>query len=257
MSTLPETPPRRPATAAPSEVAVYMHSDLLYWWPVWAVGFAMAAWTAFGDRHVAVLPHGATVEGSRIVTPDGSEAVLLPLHVSPSRVPGAVFTLTLLAVLAFGTGWMRGWRAFTFLAAAAAAALLVSTLDAWDDLWRWVAYLHVHINLGGYLVLSSAIGVLWAWQFAVADRWTYVVFSPSQVRVQNEIGDEERVYDTGGLVFEKRPYDWFRYVFGFGAGDIRMRVGGAQGPVIELANVPHVHRQLRRIQALLRTKDVE
>lgn len=143
------------------------------------------------------------------------------------------------------------------MAAAAAVGLLVSTLDAWGELFRWLSYLHVHINLGGYLVLSAVIGGLWAWRFFVTDRWTYVVFSPSQIRVHHRIGQEEQVYDTGGVVFEKRPYDWFRYLVGFGAGDIRLRVGGAGGHSIDLPNVPHVHRQLKQIESLLRTKDVE
>jgi hypothetical protein len=174
-----------------------------------------------------------------------------------SPIPGVLFVLTIAVVVVFGSGWVRGWPALTFLAIVAALALLVSTLDAWGDLLRWVSYLRVHINLGGYIVLSAVIGGIWLWRFAVTDRLTYVVFSPSQVRLLNRIGQEEQVYDTAGVVFEKRPYDWFRYLVGFGAGDIRIRVGGAAGHTIDLPNVPHVHRRLRLIESLLRIKDVE
>jgi hypothetical protein len=247
----------RTEPTATAEVSIYMHSDLLYWWPVWVVGFAMAAWTYLEGRHVAWVPVGTTVEDRRSVLPDDGDAILPSLHVSASRIPGAAFGTTIIAVLAFGTGWLRSWRAYTFLASLVALVLLITALHGWGDLFRYAALLTIHINLGGYLVLSSAICALWSWQFFVADRWAYVVFSPSQVRVQSEIGAEEKVYDTGGMVFEKRPYDWFRYAVGCGAGDIRLRLGGPQGQSVELPNVPHVHRQLRKIEALLRIKDVQ
>ena len=149
---------------------------------------------------------------------------------------------------------MRGWRAYTFAACFVAALLLVSWLEGWDDLARWAAYLHVHINLGGYLVFSTGLLVLWLVQVFIVDRRRYVVFSMSQVRVHNDIGEQEQVYDTGGIAFEKEQNDWFRRIFGFGAGDLRMRVGGQW---VEIPNVIHVGRQLAAIERLLRTKDVD
>jgi hypothetical protein len=165
-----------------------------------------------------------------------------------------VFALTLLAVLAFGTGWLWGWRAFTFTATVAALLLLVSWLEWWGAIARWTAYLHVYINLGGYLVLSTGLLALWLVQFFVVDRRTYVVFTLSQLRVHYTIGEEEKVYDAGGVSFEKAPYDWFRWLVGFGAGDLRVRAGGQ---LIEIPNVVHVGRRLAAIETLLRTKDVE
>jgi hypothetical protein len=74
------------------------------------------------------------------------------------------------------------------------------------------------------------------------------------VRVHNEIGEEEQACDTLGIAFEKAPYDWFRWLFGLGAGDLRVRVGGQW---LEIPNVIGVDRQLDTIEALLRIKDVE
>jgi hypothetical protein len=245
-----------PAThTAPRELKVYMHSWLLYWWPVWAVGYCMAAWTLLDNRHMVLVPEGAFVQGDAVVAPGGAAPIQTGAHVSPSRVPGMAFAVTLLAVLAFGTGWLWGWRAFTFAATLAAVLLLVSWLDVWGDLARWLAYLHVYVNLGGYLVISTGLLILWLVQLFVVDRRTYVVFSMSQVRVHYEIGEEERVYDAGGVSFEKAPYDWFRWLVGLGAGDLRIRMGG--GVIIEIPNVVHLGRRLAAIEALLRTKDVE
>jgi hypothetical protein len=243
-----------PAKSRSRELRVYMHTSLLYWWPVWLVGFVMAAWTLIENKHMALVPAGAVIDATTIVSPEGSAPVLTPVHMTSSRTPGIVFVLTVLVVLTFGGGWMRGWRAYTFAACAASALLLVSWLDGWDELARWATYLQVHINLGGYLIFSTGLLVLWLIQVFIVDRRRYVVFSMSQVRVHNDIGEQEQVYDTGGIAFEKEQYDWFRRLIGFGAGDLRVRVGGQW---VEIPNVIHVGRQIEAIETLLRTKDVE
>jgi hypothetical protein len=247
-------PPQPARQAPPREMRVYTHTGLLFWWPVWAVGFLMALWTLVENRHMALVAEGAVTEGRVLIAPFDTTPILTPVHVSASRVPGALFVATILVVLTFGSGWMRGWRAYTFSATVAAALLLVAWLDGWDDLARWATYLHVYINLGGYLVLSTALFALWLVQVFVVDRRRYVVFSLSQVRVHNEVGEQEQAYDTGGIAFEKEQYDWFRRLVGFGAGDLRVRVGGEW---VEVRNVVRVGRRLAAIERLLRTKDVD
>lgn len=255
MATVTAREPRAITTAPKAgEMTVYMHTALLYWWPVWVVGYLMAGWTVLENHHMALVPDGAVLQGNAVVAPDGPPPVLTAAHVSASRIPGMAFALTLLGVLALGSGWIRGWRAYTFAGAVAAALLLVSWLQWWGDLARWASYLHVHINLGGYLVVSTGLLALWLVQVYVVDRRTYVTFSMSQVRVHNEIGEEERAYDTAGMELEKAPYDWFRWLVGCGAGDLRVKVGGQW---LEIPNVIHLGRRLRAIETLMRVKDVE
>jgi len=254
MSTATSTEFSTPHTSTRTEVKVYMHSGLLFWWPVWAVGFMMAAWTLVENHHMAIVAEGSTVEGSTLTAPEGQTPVLTGIHMSASRTPGAIFAVTFLVVLAFGSGWVRGWRAYTFLALFGCLLLLVSWIRGWETIGRWLGYLYVHINLGGYLVLSTGMLILWLVQVYIVDRRTFVVFSPSQVRVHYEIGEEEKVYDTLGIAFEKKPYDWFRWLIGFGAGDLRVRVGGQW---LEIPNVIAVGRQLDNIETQLRIKDVE
>ena len=244
-------PPAHPTTR---ELRVYSHSGLLYWWPVWVVGLGMAAWTALEDRHMALVPAGTVAAGNTLTVPGGDAPVLTTVHMSASRTPGLVFALTVLLVAAFGSGWVRGWRAYTFVASAAAALLLVNWLEGWDDLARWAAYLQVYINLGGYLLLSGGLLVLWVAQVVAVDRRRSIVFTQGQILVHHEIGEQEQAYDTAGVAFEKAPYDWFRWVVGFGAGDLRARVGGQW---IEIPNVVRVGRKLGAIERMLRTKDVD
>ena len=48
----------------PGEYAVYHHSTLFYWWPVWVFGFLFALLTWFSDRHMGVVPaHSQALAG--------------------------------------------------------------------------------------------------------------------------------------------------------------------------------------------------
>ena len=42
------------------EIRLYSHSDIFYWWPVWALGFVLAFITYFDGGRLAVVPPGTT-----------------------------------------------------------------------------------------------------------------------------------------------------------------------------------------------------
>src|SRR5207245_9716283 len=58
-------------TSRPGEIVVYRHSNLFYWWPVWAFGFIMAIITFFDDKHMAIVPAGTAatkaIQGEALV----------------------------------------------------------------------------------------------------------------------------------------------------------------------------------------------
>src|SRR5262249_34306414 len=66
---------KAPVEVRPREVLIVAHSMLLYWWPVWAVGFLLAGLTWWDDHRLAVVPAGTqVVEG----VDGGKEALVLP-----------------------------------------------------------------------------------------------------------------------------------------------------------------------------------
>jgi hypothetical protein len=233
-----------------------MHSPLLYWWPVWVVGLLMALWTWFDNAHMALVPENTMAVGNTLVAPAGTSLEGPSVHVARSRVPGVVFTLTLLGIIVFSHLSLRGLWALFSAACLAAAVFLANWLEWWNPLYRWFGLLRVHINLGGYLVISLVLLVAWVLAVFLFDRRTYVVFSVGQVRVHDELGEQEKVYDTSSIAFEKRPYDWFRWLVGWGAGDLLVRVGGPQPQAIELPNVVRVGKRLNEVEARLRIRDV-
>ncbi|MGL4549722.1 MAG: hypothetical protein ACRC33_00935 [Gemmataceae bacterium] len=256
MSTATAPTNRQHSTDTEPELRIYSHSPVLYWWPVWAVGFLMALWTYLDGHHQLLVPELTVVEGNQIVLPPGGEVFVTGEHVARSRIPGVAFVLTLLAVSVLSHSYLRGPWSLFIGACVIAAVFLVGWLDWWGVLWQWVRLLSVHINLGGYLVISSVLFAFWAFSVFVFDRRTCLMVSTGQVRLRDELGDETKVFDSGSVTFEKRPSDWFRWAVGWGAGDLILRTGGPHPQVIEFPNVIGVNRWLHEVEQRLRTRDV-
>src|SRR5262245_51271325 len=154
----PKPPPPKPSAAVsflsylflgttrPGEIVVYHHSSLFYWWPVWTLGFIMAAITYFGGNRMAIVPGGtvatkasqgeAQVDGkavdlkgrdilllaetkSHLTRKDaaGDESIIQPrFYVSQQKSVGTVFLFVLLLVIGITNVHMRGlWSFFVLL----------------------------------------------------------------------------------------------------------------------------------------------
>jgi lysylphosphatidylglycerol synthetase-like protein (DUF2156 family) len=205
---------------------------------------------------MVVVPENAVVEGNKLVVAEGENLEKPYVHMARSKSPGIIFVATLLAVVVFSHVWLRGPWALFIAACLTAVIFLASWLNWWDPLYESFHLLRIHINLGGYLVISVVLFVVWTLTLFVFDRRTYLTFSVGQIRMRDELGDQEKAFDTHSIAFEKRPYDWFRWLVGFGAGDMVMRVGGPQPQTIELPNVVCLGKRLHAMEERLRTRDV-
>jgi hypothetical protein len=244
-------PPHQP------DIRIYSHSPLLYWWPVWAVGFLMALWTYLDNYHLALVPQNTVVEGRRLVAPEGTPLQAPVEHVARNSVPGRIFVATLLLVIVFSNAALRGTWALVLGVTVVALVFLLSWLGLWGPVYQGARLLNVTINLGGYLAIAVPLCVVWVLTFFLFDRRTYVIFSAGQLRVCDRLGQEERGFDAMSVAFEKRPYNWFHRLVGWGAGDMILRAGGLKGEVYELPNVVRVARWLKLIEERLKTRDVE
>src|SRR6202035_3288250 len=98
MSTSPAVQPqvvRGPE--GPREIMIVSHSNLFYWWPVWAVGFLMALITFFDGHRMSIVPegteayHAASVTakvGDTTKTLDNRDALILPKDKKLPDKPG-------------------------------------------------------------------------------------------------------------------------------------------------------------------------
>jgi hypothetical protein len=283
-------------TPAFDEIRVYSHSPLFYWWPVWLFGFLFALITAIDNHRMAVVPGSSllvkervgqdevryTVYGSpgddrmeKVLDPAdanekqelarvnpglpaGADAYRMKPHVSPRTWMGPVYLIILVLVIIITNVPLRGLWSLVTLIGLVVLVLIISLFKWWDSLLTAFVGLHVFINLAGYLLLSIVLCIAWAVATFIFDRRSYIIFTPGQVRVCEEIGSRERTYDTTGMTIEKRRDDWFRHVFlGFGTGDMVIRTAGADRHEILMPNVALIGFKIDPIQQLMRQRQVD
>src|SRR5437899_2699928 len=271
------TAPIERAAAPPAEIRVFGHTNLFYWWPVWLIGFVMAALTYMDGHMMAVVPEGTVVEKGKeipgvsgprdvLVAPAGQSLPPQPkadaeqqphLRVAASNNYGVIFVGTILLVAVVTNITVRGLASVVAIAAMIIVWLALAQLHLWDDLLRWFAGLDVRLNAGGYLAIAMPLLAIWLFAVFVYDHYTYLIVSRGQVRIRQAIGEGEIAVDTSAMVQEKRRNDFFRHwLLGLGAGDLHVKTGGAGNLDIELANVLMIGTKIRKIEHMIREKEV-
>ena len=263
-------------TVRDEEIRVYGHNNLLYWWPVWAVGFIMAALTYIDGHVMAIVPQGTKVEqvqpsgggkaqdvlvapAGQSVPPAGAASADPSPHlrVAANNNYGVIFIFTVLLVVMITNFTLRGLASVMVLAFLVILALLFAQLGWWDEIFRWLGGLDVRMNAGGYMVFAVPLFVIWLFSTFVYDHYTYVVITRGQVRIRQAIGDGELAVDSTGLTLEKKRADLFRHwLIGLGSGDLHIKTGGPANLDFELYNVLFIGTKLARIQDMLREKEV-
>jgi hypothetical protein len=262
---------------SPKEIVVISHSPIFYWWPVWFVGFLMAAWTYFDGHLMAIVPVGTVAEGARtvgghddprdvLVLPPGARlpldgktgAVLQPrLRMAASNNPGMIFVTTLCLVIVITNVHLRGVWSFVTILGIVSATILLALLGWWDAILGTIGVIDVHINALGYLSIGLFLFAIWSVTVLVYDRQLYLIFSRGQLRVRTAIGAGEKTYDTLGIMVEKHMDDVFRHwLLGFGSGDMTVRTAGTNAQQFEVANVLRISRKLALIQQMLQEREV-
>jgi hypothetical protein len=206
-------------------------------------------------RNVLVLPDNSALVERR--NRAGEMEVFQPtIFMSPRRTYGTLFVILLLIVIGITNVPMRGlWSVFVLLVIVG-LSVIFAVAGWWETIFAHLSLLSIHINMGGYLLISGVLFLLWLLNLFVFDRQIYMIFTPGQVRVRVEIGGSETVYDTTGMVVQKHRSDLFRHwILGFGSGDLDIRPVGLASP-IELPNVLRVARAVRTIETLIKEKVV-
>ncbi|HMF18457.1 MAG TPA: hypothetical protein VKE98_14705 [Gemmataceae bacterium] len=264
----------QPSPTLPQTIRVVSHTTLIYWWPVWLVGLILAGLTYFDGTRLAVLPPGTTV---RVIQPnkvyeletnktsaDLEEAAAksakgqdaFSVRVAAHKRYGLVYTIVLVLVIFGSNVPLRGLASVVAILAILAVTVLFRHLDWWTPIFDLLGSLPIQISMAGYLVPSLVLLILWLATFFLYDPLRYVVFTPGQMAVHKEIGDQREVFDTTQVEVEKRRSDLFRHwVLGFGAGDLIIKVP-SQSLQIVLPNVLFVGRRVTEIANLMRLKPV-
>jgi hypothetical protein len=265
-----------------NEIRIVSHSNLFYWWPVWAVGFIMALITLIDGHRLAVVPPDTEVahidedvkgkiKGSENKSVDLKDRdVLVPKYTSkkaPLEKPhlqlaqnknlGVIFCTILLLVIAITNIPLRGLWSVIVIVVIVFTTIIFGLMGWWQYIVDAIELLDIRINLAGYLVIATVLFVIWLIVLFLFDQQIYMVFTPGQLRVRLEIGEGETAYDTRGMTIQKQRSDLFRHwILGLGSGDLLVNTSGAQVHHFDLPNVLFVGRKVKQIEEMLRTMPV-
>jgi hypothetical protein len=293
--TQPQTTP--PAAPAPHEreITIISHSNLFYWWPVWAVGFLLGILSWLSGNLMATVPTGteaafhATVTGQAKgkevpvveIRREGREVLILPdpahahghlnrlsgnlqdppdnprLHVAPNKGYGVLFAAVLLLCIVITNVPLRGMWSVMVIMTTLMLIIIFALAGWWGSILYTLGLLDIRINTGGYFFISGVLFLVWLLTFFFFDKQIYMVFTPGQLKVCTEIGGGEKVWPAFGTTLEKQRSDLFRHwILGLGSGDLIVKTGGAQPQHFDLPNVLFVGRKKQMIEDLLKKQAV-
>jgi hypothetical protein len=224
---------------------VYQHSDLLYWWVVWAWGLMCAAITR--------------IWGMRISLQDGPE-----LYVYPKAWLGISFVCLIIFVLVFTNARARGLRSMVLILL---AVLIVGVLEQFGGIGivsAWFKLMKVHMNLAFYTFFSLTLLVFWGASILIFDRLNYVYFMPGTVGRRDVVSAEGENFRALHLQTARRSDDLFvhrilgLWFLGCGTGDLDIRFATPEGGAkhYELKNVWRIRHVETTIQRLMAGQDV-
>ena len=219
-----------------SEITLISHSNVVYWWPAWLIGYVMAL--------------ASFAQGEAITSDSGAVS-----YIHRSNNPGLLFIGVLMLLIIFTNAKLRGIYSVVTLVTIGFFTVLLAWLGWWDAILRFVPHLAARANMGFYLVFSTALLTVWLAAFFVFDRLVYWRVRPGQLVEQRLVGGSSQSHDTNGLRFEKREQDYFRHVvLGLGAGDLLLTGKGLREDQIAIPNVLFVNRKVKAIEDLIGVK---
>jgi hypothetical protein len=260
------------APQVPLRIRVISHTGLIYFWPVWLVGFILAGLTYAEDTRLAVVPPGTTVKEikankvyqvtvkepspalTKAASAEAGEA--FPVRITQNKNYGVIYVVVVLLVIFGATVPLRGLAAIIEVMTVLLVTVFFAYQGWWEAIFEYLGGLHIQISVAGYLVPSVVLLILWLGTVFLYDPLRYMVFTPGQCVLHKEVGDMQEVFDTTQVEAEKRRTDLFRHwILGFGAGDLIIKIP-SQSKQIELPNVLFVGRRVIEIANLMKTKPV-
>ena len=279
-------PPSSGGPSRSSEIKLVSHSNLFYWWPVWAMAFLMAAITWVDGSRMAVVPSGSTFEWVKDESgkPTNRAALTVPPtsrgtaslnnaagytadnaeknqshpvfgpRVTERVWPGAIFVVGLIVTIIVTNVPLRGLWSFLVIIMVVVVALTFALLNIWDDVFRILGGIHIHMNMAAYLTIGVVVFAIWALATFLFDQRSFVIFTPGQIRYCEHVGAAVQAFPTGGVSLEKQRDDLFRhYIFGLGSGDLIIKRSMGENREIRMPNVLFLGWRISKVEDILRS----
>ena len=213
-----------------SELKVYTHSPILYWWPIWALGLIFGFVSMF-------------------VSGDGTEAA--------ARVQGQTFVFVLLFVIFSTTVKLRGANSVILGLILAIGGILLATANLSGPIASFIGGLDIRMSPAFYWFVGVTVFVMWAIMIFGFDKVKFYEFSPGQVRERVFWGSGDRAESGANARCRYLKDDFLRHrMLGLVVtGDIEITLG--DGEVWYLHNVLFAKQKANRINELIVTRPVD
>ena len=211
------------------KLIVFQHSDLLYWWIVWAYGLVCAAIT--------------WLQGKPVTLAEGHKPVLI----YPGAWLGISFVMLVLFVLVFTNARARGVKSLVLFLLLLVGGLVVQMTAGWTEILQVFPLLLVHMNLAFYLLFSGVLLVAWLFVILITDRSVYWEFGPNSIAKKYWFTDAAESFTSPQVETSRQSDDIFvhrllgLWFLGFCTGDIEVRFLTA-GSGQNFSNVPLAFR---------------
>ncbi len=218
-----------------TSMRIYSHSALLFWWPVWVVGYVMAALTYWGGKPQHM---------------ESAEQALEWVH--PGNNLGVIYFLTLFLIIIITNFSVRGLASGMVIMGAALLTLVLAYFGWWDEIFLWFGKLTIHLTMGAYFWFSTLMFITWVFTVFGFDRLSYWEVTPGQLTHKMIFGGGSNSYSAQGMGLEKHRDDIFRHwILGCGSGDMKIQTSGATREEIDLLNVLFIGSKVDAMQKLI------
>ena len=215
-------------------IRIRSHSPVLFWWPVWSVGFVLGV--------VTLLTAPEFTNASRPVA----------VQVLADSGPGVLFALLITFTALLTSVRLRGFVPLIVMGVILVGVIALSVFGGWAVILRFVPDLAVQLSAGFYFLLSFSFLALWLVYFFVLDRLHYWQISEGRLSVRTLFGREVRSTSLEGWNVRQANDDLLRHViFGFGSGHLILENMTDLSQHVEITNVLGVGRRKRQIREVI------
>lgn len=213
-----------------SELKVYTHSPILYWWPIWTLGLVFGLVSLF-------------------VSGEGTEAA--------ARVQGQTFVFVLVFVIFSTTVKLRGANSVILGLILAIGGILLATANLSGPIAAFIGGLDIRMSPAFYWFVGITVFLMWAIMIFGFDKVKFYEIAPGQVRERVFWGSGDRAESGANARCRYLKDDFLRHrMLGLiVTGDIEITL--ADGEVWYLHNVLFAKQKANRINELIVTRPVD
>ena len=213
-----------------STLKVFTNSPILYWWPIWVLGFIFGFVSMF-------------------VGGEGTEAA--------ARVQGQTFVFVLVFVIFSTTVKLRGANSVILGLMLAIGGILLATANLSGPIASFIGGLDIRMSPAFYWFVGLTVFIMWTVMIFGFDKVKFYEIAPGQVRERVFWGSGDRAESGANARCKYLKDDFLRHrMLGLiVTGDIEITL--ANGEVWHLHNVLFAKQKANRINDLIVTRPVD